>query len=68
MLRMNRFGDRSGWTLPDALIALSIVALTVIMVQQVMMTGQQQSQRRTHALLVARRQHDQTLERWLEQQ
>ncbi|WP_203641729.1 hypothetical protein [Levilactobacillus andaensis] len=68
MLRMNRFNDRSGWTLPDALIALSIVALTVIMVQQVVMTAQTQTQRQTHALMVARRQHDRLLERWLEQQ
>jgi len=68
MLRMTHIGGRSGWTLPDALIALSIVALTVIMVQQVLMTTQKQTLRQTHALLAARRQHDQTLERWLEQQ
>ncbi|MFC6259500.1 hypothetical protein [Levilactobacillus fujinensis] len=68
MLKMKNFGDRGGWTLPDALIALSIVALTVIMVQQVLMTTQEQTQRRTHALLVARQQHDQALERWLAQQ
>ncbi|WP_143463267.1 type IV pilus modification PilV family protein [Levilactobacillus enshiensis] len=68
MLRMNQFGDHAGWTLPDALIALSIVAVTIIMVQQVLITNQRQTAYRTQTLLVARRQHDQALANWVAQQ
>ncbi|WP_261810801.1 hypothetical protein [Levilactobacillus humaensis] len=50
-----------GWLLPDALLALSIVALTVILAQQVILTTQRLERVRERELRLARVAHDHAL-------
>ncbi|WP_125573449.1 hypothetical protein [Levilactobacillus huananensis] len=56
-----RLKPREGWLLPDALLALSIVALTVILAQQMVLTTQRLERVRERELRLARVAHDRAL-------
>ncbi|WP_125547556.1 hypothetical protein [Levilactobacillus lindianensis] len=56
-----RLKPREGWLLPDALLALSIVALTVILAQQMILTTQRLERIRERELQLARVAHDRAL-------
>lgn len=53
-----------GWLLPDALLALGIVALTVVLAQQALVVTQHGEQIRMAKLRQARAQYDQALLTW----
>lgn len=55
---------RHGWLLPDALLALGIVALTLVMAQQALVVTQRQEQIRTAKLRQVRARHDRALLTW----
>ncbi|WP_445089681.1 hypothetical protein [Levilactobacillus hammesii] len=55
---------RSGWLVPDALVALGIVALTILLAQQALMVTQHNEQIRTAKLRQVRARHDQALLKW----
>lgn len=57
-------GGRQGFLLPDALIALAVVALTVGLVTQTILVIQQQTRVREERLMRARLHHDQALLMW----
>ncbi|MGN1292895.1 MAG: hypothetical protein ACI4UI_09125 [Levilactobacillus brevis] len=59
---------RQGWLLPDALLALSIVALTVTTAQHVLLTTEHLARQRQEQLTQARYRHDQALLAWAEAQ
>lgn len=60
-----RTTGHEGWVLPDALMALGIVCLTVILAQDYLQTTQHLAQQRQAQLAVARQRHDQALRRWV---
>ncbi|WP_407887283.1 hypothetical protein [Levilactobacillus sp. N40-8-2] len=64
MLKRPRRGDHSGWLLPDALLALGIVALTIGLAQQTLTVTQYGERVRTAQLRQARERHDQALLTW----
>ena len=66
MWKQRRFvaSHRHGWLLPDALLALGIVALTLIMAQQALSVTQRQEQIRTAKLRQVRARHDRVLLTW----
>lgn len=64
MLKQLRRGDHNGWLLPDALLALGIVALTIGLAQQTLMVTQHGERVRTAQLQRAREQHDRALLAW----
>ncbi|CAJ1228502.1 hypothetical protein [Levilactobacillus zymae] len=54
-----------GWLLPDALLALSLVTLTLVFTQQALQVTSRVERQRQHRLERARYHRDQRLERWL---
>jgi len=64
MLKQLRRGDHNGWLLPDALLALGIVALTIGLAQQTLTVTQHGERVRTAQLRRAREQRDQALLAW----
>ncbi|GEO70695.1 hypothetical protein LAC03_26050 [Levilactobacillus acidifarinae] len=70
MLRFRKHGaptrsNSRGWLLPDALIALSIVTLTLVFTQQALQVTSRVESQRQHRLERARHQRDRRLEKWL---
>ncbi|WP_125681738.1 hypothetical protein [Levilactobacillus yonginensis] len=59
--------DHQGFLLPDALIALAVVALTVGLVTQTVLVVQRQTHAREERLLRARLRHDQALLKWAQE-
>ncbi|MGQ4559154.1 hypothetical protein ACUIJQ_07710 [Levilactobacillus hammesii] len=64
MWKPRRPAVRSGWLVPDALVALGIVALTILLAQQALMVTQHNEQIRTAKLRQVRARHDQALLKW----
>ncbi|MCH4124382.1 MAG: hypothetical protein LKH74_11730 [Levilactobacillus sp.] len=56
---------RQGWVLPDALLAVSIVATSVMLAQSFLQTTHRLEHQRQVQLQRVRRQHDDALKRWL---
>ncbi|MGP4116810.1 hypothetical protein [Levilactobacillus zymae] len=54
-----------GWLLPDALLALSLVTLTLVFTQQALQVTVRVERQRQHRLERARYHRDQRLEKWL---
>ncbi len=61
MLKQPRRGVHNGWLLPDALLALGIVALTIGLAQQTLTVTQHGEHVRTIQLQRARERHDRAL-------
>ncbi|MDT6980923.1 hypothetical protein [Levilactobacillus zymae] len=57
---------REGWLLADALIALSIVALTLLLTQQALLVTRRVELQRQLRLERARHRRDRRLEAWLD--
>lgn len=64
MWKQRRHVVRHGWLLPDALLALGIVALTILLAQQVVMVTQRSEQVRLTRLRRVRAHHDRALLKW----
>lgn len=56
---------RRGWILPDALLAVSVVATSVVLAQGFLQTTHHLEQQRQVHLQRVRQQHDVALQRWL---
>lgn len=59
-------GQRGGWLLPDALLALSLVAVTLVGTQQALMVTRHVENQRQAALIQARKRRDRALIDWAE--
>ncbi|MFD1550235.1 hypothetical protein [Levilactobacillus fuyuanensis] len=64
MLKQPRRGDHNGWLLPDALLALGIVALTIGLARQTLTVTQYGERVRTTQLQQARDRRDRALLDW----
>lgn len=64
MWKPRRPAVRNGWLVPDALVALGIVTLTVLLAQQTLTVTQHNEQIRTARLRQVRARHDQALLKW----
>ncbi|AYM03485.1 hypothetical protein [Levilactobacillus yiduensis] len=56
---------RRGWILPDALLAMSVVATSVMLAQGFLQTTHHLEQQRQVHLQQVRHQHDVALQHWL---
>lgn len=65
MWKMFRRDEHRGWVLPDALLALSIVSLTIISAQDFLRTTHHLEQQRQERLAQVRYQHDLALAAWV---
>lgn len=65
MWKKHYSGGYRGWVLPDALLALSIISMTVISAQDFLQTTHQLEQQRQVRLERIRQQHDRALAEWL---
>ena len=64
MWKQRRPGVRHGWLLPDALLALGIVALTILLAQQALVVTQHREQIQMAKLRQVRARHDHALLKW----
>ncbi|MFC6290218.1 hypothetical protein [Levilactobacillus angrenensis] len=65
MWKRSNHSRRQGWLLPDALLALSVVATSVVLAQGFLQTTHRLEQQRQVHLQRVRQQHDDALKRWL---